>query len=91
MCPDLAIGDLAIGCLGVHSIESLTVHVRVATNFVKMMKRKKISRNKSSNFDSSILVSCTILGRMVFTLFSRFSEYRNYFVLVLFEDLRELA
>ena len=79
-----------MGCLGVHSIESLTVHVRVATNFVKMMKRKKISRNKSSNFDSSILVSCTILGRMV-SLFSRFSEYRYSFVLVLVEDLRELA
>ena len=31
---DLAIGDLAIGCLGVHAIESLDVRVRVATNSV---------------------------------------------------------
>ena len=31
-------GDIAIGCLAVHAIESLDV--RVATNFVKMMKRK---------------------------------------------------
>ena len=35
---DLATGDLAIGCLAVHAIESLDV--RVATNFVKMIKRK---------------------------------------------------
>ena len=35
---DFAIADLAIGCLSVHAIESLDVHVRVVTNFVKMMK-----------------------------------------------------
>ena len=40
---DLAIGDLAIACLGVHAIESLDV--RVATNYVKMMKRKKVARS----------------------------------------------
>ena len=44
---DLSIGDLSFGCLDVHAIESLDV--RVATNFVKMM-RKKVARNKSSKF-----------------------------------------
>ena len=51
---DFAIGDLAMGCLGVHAIESLDV--RVATNLVKMMKRKKVARSKYSNLDSSILI-----------------------------------
>ena len=54
---DLAIGDLAIGCLGVRAIESLDVRVRVATNFVEVMKRKKIATSKFSNLDSSILNS----------------------------------
>ena len=85
---DLAIGDLATWCLGVRAIESLDV--RVATNFV-MMKRKKVARNKSCHFDSSILISLAILHRMVFALFSQSSEGRNSVVLVLVEDLRELA
>ena len=50
---DLAIDDLAVGCFGVHAIESF-FRVRVATNFVKMMMKKKIAQNKSSNFDSSV-------------------------------------
>ena len=50
---DLSIGDLAIECFGVHAIVCLDVRVHVATNFVKMMKRKKIARNESSNFDST--------------------------------------
>ena len=47
---DLAIGDLASGDLAIGdlAIESLDVRVRVATNSVKMMK-KKIAQNKSSN------------------------------------------
>ena len=53
---DLAIGDLAIECFGVHGIESLDVRVRVATNFVKMMMRKKTARNESSNVDSTITI-----------------------------------
>ena len=67
-------GVLAIGDLGVHAIESLGV--RVATNFVKMMKmkRKKVARNDSSNFDSSILILLAMLHRMVFASFSRSSE-----------------
>ena len=60
-------------CLGVHAIESLDV--RVPTNSVKMMKRNKVARSKSSNFDS----------------FSRSSEKRNSVVLVLVEDLREFS
>ena len=69
---DLAIGDLAIECLGVRAIES--PDVRVATIVVKMMKRKKIATSKFSNFDSSILILLEILHRMVFASFSRFSE-----------------
>ena len=69
---DLAIGDLANGCLGVDAIESLDV--RVATNFVKMMRRKKIARNRSSNFDSSILILRAMLRRMVLASFSRSLE-----------------
>ena len=37
---DLAFGDLAVECFGVHGIESIDAHV--ATNFVKMMKRTKV-------------------------------------------------
>ena len=48
---DLTTCDLAIGCLGVHVIESLDV--RGATDFEKMMKRKKVARSKSSYFDTS--------------------------------------
>ena len=73
---DLAIGDLAIECFGVHTIESLDVRVHVATNFVKMMERKKIARNESSNIDSTIRISLAILRRMVFALISHSSEYR---------------
>ena len=68
----ISIGDLAIGCLGVHAIESLDV--RVATKFVKMMKRKKVERNKSSNFDSSILILLAVLRRMVFASSSFLSK-----------------
>ena len=32
---DLAIGDLAVECVGVHAIESLDAHVHVTTNFVE--------------------------------------------------------
>ena len=39
---DLAIGDLAIGCLGVRATESLDV--RVATNFVKMMRKESCEK-----------------------------------------------
>ena len=60
---DLAIGDLATGCLGVRAIESLDV--RVATNSVKMI-RKKFARHKWSNFDTSILILLAVLHRMVF-------------------------
>ena len=81
--------DLAIECFGVNAIESLDVRVHVATNFVTMMKRKKMARNRSSNVDLSILISLAILRRMVFALFSRSSEFRNSVVLVLVEDLGE--
>ena len=47
-----------------------------------MMKRKKVTRNKSSNFDSSILILLAMLHRMVFALFSRSSEQKNSVVLV---------
>ena len=83
---DLATGDLAIVCLGVHAIESLDV--RVATNFLKMMKMTKVARNKFSNFDSSIPILLATLYRMVFASISRSSEEMNYVVLVLVEDLR---
>ena len=63
---DFATGNLAVECLGVHAIESLDV--RVATNFVKIMKRKKIARNESSNFDSTILILLAMLHWMVFAL-----------------------
>ena len=69
-------GDLAIGCLGVHATESLDVRVRAATNFKMMMKKKKIARNKFSNFDSSDQLSLAFLRRMV---------------LVLIEDVRDIA
>ena len=82
-------GDLAIGDLGVHAIECL--HVRVVTNFVKMMKKKKVARNTSSNFDSCILFLLAMLHRMVSILFSRSSEYRNSVVLVFVEDFREFS
>ena len=68
---DLAIGDLAIGCLGVHAIESLDV--RVATDFVKRM-RKKVARDKVPNLDLSILILLAVLLQMVFASFSRSSE-----------------
>ena len=69
---DLAISDLAIECLDVHAIECLDV--RVATIVVKMMKRKKVARNTSSFFDSSIPILLAVLHRMVFASFSRSSE-----------------
>ena len=68
-----SVGDLAIDDIGVYATESLDVRVRVATNFVKMM-RKKIARNKSSYVDSPILILLAVLHRMVFTLLSRSSE-----------------
>ena len=86
---DLAICDLAIECFGVNDIESLDVRVRAATNFVTMMKRRKMARNRSSNVDSSIIISLAILRRIVFSFFSRSSEFRNSVVLVLVEDLGE--
>ena len=64
--------DLAIGDLGVDAIESLDV--RVATNFVKVMKRKKVARNRSSNVDSSIPILLAMLHRMVLASISRSSE-----------------
>ena len=67
---DLAIGNLAIECLGVHAIESLD-DVRVATNFVKMMRRKRFARNKVSNLDSTIPILLVVPRRMVFASFSR--------------------
>ena len=57
----LAIGDLAIECLaiGVHVLDSL--EVRAATNFVKMMKRKRIVRNRFSCFGFTILILLVVL------------------------------
>ena len=69
---DLAIGDLAVEVFGVHAIESLDVRVHVATDFVKMMKRTKVVRNRSSNSDSTILISLAICRRMVFAVFFSF-------------------
>ena len=69
---DLSIGDLAIGRLGVHAIENHDV--RNVTKFVEMLTRKKVARNKSSNFDSSIPILLAMLRQMVFALFSRSSE-----------------
>ena len=69
---DIAIGDLAIECFGGQAIERLDVRVHVATNFVEMMKRKKIAGNESSKFDSTIPISLAILRRMVFALISHF-------------------
>ena len=66
----LAIGVLAIECLGVHAMESLDV--RVATYFVKM--RKKVARNRFYSSDSSIVIMLAMLRRMVFASFSRSSE-----------------
>ena len=74
---DLAICDLAIQCFGVDAIESLDVRVHAATNFVTMMRRK-MARNRSSNVDSTILISLAILRRMVFAVFSLSSEFRNF-------------
>ena len=84
---DLANGDIAVDCFGAHAIESLDVQVHVATNFSKMMKWKKIARNKSSNFDSTIQSSVAILRRMVFALLSHSSEYWNCVFLALLEHL----
>ena len=42
----------------IHAIESLDV--RVATNFVKMTKRKNVARNIFSNFDSSCAVRAVL-------------------------------
>ena len=75
-----------IECFGVHAIESLDVRVHVATNFVQMMKRKKIARNESSNFDSTTPILLANLRRIVFALMSHFSEFRNFVFLVLVED-----
>ena len=86
---DLAIGDLAVECFDVHAIESLDFRVHVATNFVKMLKRKKIAGNKSSNFDSAVLISLAILCRMVSASSFHSSEYRNLVFLALVEDLWE--
>ena len=83
---DLAIDDLAIECFGVHAIPSLDVRVHVATNFVKMTKGKKITRNESSKFGSSIPIPLAILRRKVFVLISYFPEYRIFVFLVLVED-----
>ena len=69
---DLAIGDHAVGCLGVFMPLKVLMFV-FATNIVKMMKRKKVARNRSSNFDSSILILLAMLHRMVSALFSRSS------------------
>ena len=59
----LSVGDLDIECLGVHATESLDV--RVATNIVKM-KRKKFARNMSSKSNSARSTSssglCLILS-----------------------------
>ena len=57
----------------------------------KRLKRKTVARNKSSNFDSSILILLAMLHRMVFASFSRSSEFGNSVVLVLIEDLREFS
>ena len=70
---DLAIGDLAIGDIAFGDLAIGCHDVRVATNFVKMMKRKKVARNKSSKLDSSILILLAILHRVSLpcTLFLR--------------------
>ena len=46
-----------------------------------------VARNKSSNLDSTILISLANLRRMVFALFSRSSVYRIFVFLALVEDL----
>ena len=80
---------LDISPLGVLAFTPLRVLLFVLPPiFVKMMKRKKVARNKSSNVDSLIL---PVLDRMVFASFSRSSEQRNSVVLVLVEDLREFS
>ena len=38
---DLANGDFAVECFGVHAIDNLDVRVHVATNFVKMIEEKE--------------------------------------------------
>ena len=58
--------DLAIECPGVHAIGS--IDVRVATNFVTMMKRR------FSNLDSAIPGLLAMLRRVVFAVLSRSSE-----------------
>ena len=73
---DLAIGDLAIECLGIHAIESLDV--RVATNFVKMMKRKRFARNKVSNFGSTIPILLAVPRRKVFASFLSFFGMKEF-------------
>ena len=57
---NLSIGDLTIQCLGVHATESLDVCV--ANNFVRMMTKKKVARNKSSNSNSARSTSSNGLG-----------------------------
>ena len=68
---DHAIGGLAIRCLGVHAIESLGVDV--ATNVVRMMKRK-FATSRFSNLGSAIPGLLAKLHRMVFDSFSRSPE-----------------
>ena len=65
--------------------------VRGATIVMRMMKRNKVATRKFSNLDSSILILVEILHRMFFATFSRSSEWRNYVVRVLVEDLREFS
>ena len=72
MISPLVILPLVISPLCVLVFTPLSLDVRVATNYVKMMKMKKVARNKSSNFDSSILILLAVVHRMVFSSFSFF-------------------
>ena len=85
---DLASGDLDIECLGVHAIQCLDVCV--ASNFVKM-KKKKVARKKSSNLDSSIQILLAMLIEWSLPHSLVLRKKRNSVVLVLVEDLREYS
>ena len=63
----LAIGDLAIECLGVRAIDE-SLDVRVATIVARKMK-KKVATSRFSNLDSSILILLAMLHRCTLSFF----------------------
>ena len=82
---DVAIERLAIECLpiGVHFLEGL--EVVVPTNFVNVMKRKRIVRSKFSNFGLTTSIFLVDLCQMVSASFFHSSGCKYLFVLVLHE------